>query len=327
MLDVLSFPEEELNELIASHAAIMDLLKKHGLTDLTDHDAFFDLFYDEDLRFDYMQAFKKLTRCLNLVFPARQALDYMADYQALTEINVLAGKYFRDERLSMKGIPPKLRSITDTYLESKGIEVKVEPISILDDYFQKQVGKRKSSRPEWLKQKERPLASTLASTIKNADSQHLLSFLFVLTRSGRMESIMIEKEFEKYLAWHVKQIAREEKELWQLTRQANKRARLITEMLVKKYGVSKVFIFGSLAREDFECDSDIDLAVSGLPEELYWEAFGLAEELATPIKVDLVLLETAEPSLREYAIKEGKQLYDVQREKDRSFKKTGGGNT
>jgi type I restriction enzyme R subunit len=146
VLDALSFPEEELNELIASHAAIMDLLKKHGLTDLTDHDAFFDLFYDEDLRFDYMQAFKKLTRCLNLVFPARQALDYMADYQALTEINVLAGKHFRDERLSMKGIPPKLRSITDAYLESKGIEVKVEPISILDEDFQKQVGKRNRTK-------------------------------------------------------------------------------------------------------------------------------------------------------------------------------------
>lgn len=146
VLDALSFPEDELRELIASHAAIMDLLKKHGLTDLTDHDAFFDLFYDEDLRFDYMLAFKKLTRCLNLVFPARQALDYMADYQALTEINVLAGKHFRDGRLSMKGIPAKLRSITDAYLESKGIEVKVEPISILDEDFQKQVGKRNRTK-------------------------------------------------------------------------------------------------------------------------------------------------------------------------------------
>ena len=58
VLDVLSFPEEELRELKASHAAIMDLLKKHGLTDLTDHDAFFDLFYDEDLRFEFMLAFK-----------------------------------------------------------------------------------------------------------------------------------------------------------------------------------------------------------------------------------------------------------------------------
>ena len=66
----------------------------------------------------------------------------MADYQALTAINVLAAKHFRDERLSMKGIPPKLRGITDAYLESKGIEVKIKPISILDADFQKQVGKR-----------------------------------------------------------------------------------------------------------------------------------------------------------------------------------------
>lgn len=142
VLDALSFPEEELRELKASHTAIMELLKKHGLTDLTDQDAFFDLFYDEDLRFDFMLAFKKLTKCLNLVFPARQALDYMSDYNALNEINVLAGKHFRDERLSMKGIPPKLRSITDTYLESKGIEVKIEPISILDQDFETRVGKR-----------------------------------------------------------------------------------------------------------------------------------------------------------------------------------------
>ena len=146
VLDTLSFPEEELRELTASHAAIMEMLKKHGLTDLTDHDAFFDLFYDEDLRFDFMLAFKKLTRCLNLVFPAKEALAYMADYQALAEINVLAGKHFRDERLSMKGIPSKLRSITDAYLESKGIEVKVKPISILDADFQKQVGARNRTK-------------------------------------------------------------------------------------------------------------------------------------------------------------------------------------
>lgn len=142
IIDALCFPEEELRELKDSHTAIMAFLKSHSLTDLTDHDAFFDIFYDEDLRFDFMLAFKKLTKCLNLVFPARQALDYMPDYQALAEINVLAGKHFRDERLSMKGIPPKLRAITDTYLESRGIDVKVPPISILDENFEKNVGKR-----------------------------------------------------------------------------------------------------------------------------------------------------------------------------------------
>ena len=146
IIDALSFPEEELRELSASHTAIMELLKKHGLTDLTDHDAFFDLFYDEDLRFDFMLAFKKMTKCLNLVFPAKEALDHMGDYQALNEINVLAGKHFRDLRLSMKGIPPKLRGITDVYLESKGINVKIEPISILDEDFQKNVGKRNRTK-------------------------------------------------------------------------------------------------------------------------------------------------------------------------------------
>jgi type I restriction enzyme R subunit len=146
VLDTLSFPEEELRELTASHAAIMEMLKKHGLTDLTDHDAFFDLFYDEDVRFDFMLAFKDLTRCLNLVFPAKEALTYMADYQALTAINVLAGKHFRDERLSMKGIPSKLRGITDAYLQSKGIEVKIKPISILDADFQRQVAARSRTK-------------------------------------------------------------------------------------------------------------------------------------------------------------------------------------
>ena len=81
IIDTLSFPEEELRNLKASHAAIMALRAQHGLTDLTDHDACFDVLYDEDLRFDYMQAFKKLTKCLNLVFPARQALDFIGRLQ------------------------------------------------------------------------------------------------------------------------------------------------------------------------------------------------------------------------------------------------------
>ncbi len=157
---LLSFPEEELRELQASHAAIMDFLKEHGLTDLTDHDAFFDLFYDEDLRFEFMSLFKQFTKCLNLVFPAKEALDFLGNYQRLTEINVLAGKHFRDERLSMKGVPPKLRQITDAFLASRGIDVKVEPISILDEDFQKEVTSRSRTK-------------TKAAEIEHAIRHHL----------------------------------------------------------------------------------------------------------------------------------------------------------
>lgn len=142
----LSFPEKELRELQAAHREIMELLQEHGLTDLTDHDAFYDIFYDEDIRFAFMLAFKKLTKSLNLVFPARQALDYLPDYKALTEISILAGKHFRDGRLSMKGIPPKLRAIADAHLQSKGIDTRIKPISILDEDFEKDVAKRKRSK-------------------------------------------------------------------------------------------------------------------------------------------------------------------------------------
>jgi type I restriction enzyme R subunit len=138
----------------------MDFLKAHGFTDLNDHDAFFDLFYDEDLRFEYISLFKKLTKSLNLVFPAKEALKFMGHYQRLAEINVLAEKHLRDGRLSMKGIPPKLRNITDAFLESRGIEVKIEPISILDEDFQKEVNSRNRTK-------------TKAAEIEHAIRHHL----------------------------------------------------------------------------------------------------------------------------------------------------------
>ena len=140
IIDALSFPEDELRELQDAHMAVIVLLEKHGLTDMSDYDAFYDMFYDEDLRFDYMLAFKRLTKSLNVLFPSRKALEFIEDYKALTEINVLAGKHFRDERLSMKGIPAKLRAITDVYLESRGIDIKIPPVSILDENFEKGIG-------------------------------------------------------------------------------------------------------------------------------------------------------------------------------------------
>jgi type I restriction enzyme R subunit len=143
VLDALSFPEDELRELQADYKAIMALLERHGLTDLNDHDAFFDLFYDENIRFEFILAYRKLTRSLDLVFPAKEALQYITAYNALTEISALAARHLDDERLSMKGIPPKLRALTDRYLASKGVEQKVKPISILDEDFESQVAKHK----------------------------------------------------------------------------------------------------------------------------------------------------------------------------------------
>ena len=136
----------ELNELTKAHEAVWNFLGKYNLTDLSDMDAFFDLFYDEDIRFEYINLYKKLTSCFNIVLPRKEALDFFVDWKSFTEINALAEKHFRDQRFSMKGVPPKLRAIADEFLMSKGIDQSIAPISIIADDFQQQVKTKKREK-------------------------------------------------------------------------------------------------------------------------------------------------------------------------------------
>jgi len=139
ILDALSDNQNEINELIDIHRQLWEFLNKYGCTDFGDPDAFYDLFYDEDIRFEYILLFKKLTQAFNKVLPHPTALEYFADYQKFLEINLLASKHLCDSRMSMKGIPEKLRMIADEYLKSRGIEQKIAPISIMDDEFYQNV--------------------------------------------------------------------------------------------------------------------------------------------------------------------------------------------
>ncbi|HXC61112.1 MAG TPA: type I restriction enzyme endonuclease domain-containing protein, partial [Nitrospiria bacterium] len=254
VLDVLSFPEEELRELRASHTAIMEFLEKHGLTDLTDHDAFFDLFYDEDLRFEFMSLFRAFTKCLNVVFPAKEALDFMGNYQSLMEINVLAGKHFRDERLSMKGIPPKLRKITDAFLESRGITVKVEPISILDEDFQKDVNSRSRTK-------------TKAAEIEHAIRHHL---------DVELDD---DPDLQASFAEALKKILEEFKDNWNkiFEELENLRCRIIDAGKEPTYGLHRkkqMPLFRMLKKEifgDTELDEDAISSLVALTQQLFDE--------------------------------------------------------
>jgi type I restriction enzyme R subunit len=145
--DSISDDDAELNDLIKAHSDIWNFLKVYGLEDLSDSDAFFDVFYDEDIRFEYIKLYNILTSSFNTVLPRKEALEFFNDWKAFTEINALANKHFRDGRLSMKGIPPKLRVIADEYLISRGIEQQVAPISIIaDDFFTKVVAPKKREK-------------------------------------------------------------------------------------------------------------------------------------------------------------------------------------
>ncbi|MDP2983720.1 MAG: nucleotidyltransferase domain-containing protein [Candidatus Latescibacter sp.] len=76
---------------------------------------------------------------------------------------------------------------------------------------------------------------------------------------------------------------------------------------LKSYGAIEVYIFGSLAEGTFTRDSDVDMAVSGLPPGVFFRALGHAHEiLGRP--VDLIDLDDGS-LFSEYLKKEGLLLH------------------
>ncbi len=85
----------------------------------------------------------------------------------------------------------------------------------------------------------------------------------------------------------------------QAREQVLQRARQAAAMLKLRFGVRRVILFGSLAQVTrFRTDSDVDLAVEGLPADAYWKAWQLLEEFITDRSVDLIEIESAGESLR-----------------------------
>lgn len=116
------------------------------------------------------------------------------------------------------------------------------------------------------------------------------------------------ERFAPYVdAWRQRLAA--EREAAEAGRQrALEEARRAAEILARRYGVSRVVLFGSLAWRRFGPSSDIDLAVEGLPPRQFFRADAeLAREI--PLPVDLKLLSECPPLLRRRIEEEGVILY------------------
>ena len=89
-------------------------------------------------------------------------------------------------------------------------------------------------------------------------------------------------------------------------------ARRAADLLVRRYGARRVYLFGSLAGTGsvvFHPASDIDLAVEGLPGEVFWEAL-VAVDAVMPggHSADVSELESVRPYIREAVLERGMLL-------------------
>ncbi len=67
--------------------------------------------------------------------------------------------------------------------------------------------------------------------------------------------------------------------------------------LFRRMGATEVFVFGSAAKGALRPDSDIDMAVTGLPPKVYFSAISKASDLLGR-PVDLVDLDDPTPLVR-----------------------------
>ena len=79
--------------------------------------------------------------------------------------------------------------------------------------------------------------------------------------------------------------------------------------LAKKYGLTRVILFGSRARGDYKRTSDIDLAVSG--GNITRFTLDVEDETSTLLFFDVVNLDgSVQEELRESIEREGRLLYE-----------------
>lgn len=94
-----------------------------------------ELVADDELREEFNALFGQLSRMFDRVLPDPAALDYSDDFRILSFIRESVAKATRDPRLSMKDASKKVRSIIEEYLKVNGVDVEIEPVSLLSDDF------------------------------------------------------------------------------------------------------------------------------------------------------------------------------------------------
>ncbi|MEW5814840.1 MAG: nucleotidyltransferase domain-containing protein [Spirochaetota bacterium] len=112
-------------------------------------------------------------------------------------------------------------------------------------------------------------------------------------------------------AWKTR-LAKDEEKRLKLFSKSKEAAKKAAQILVEEFGAERVYLIGSLLREDaFTEFSDVDIAVSGLNTEKYFKALSLIWGLFPKgVELDIIPMEDADEYLKSKILTEGVILYD-----------------
>lgn len=125
-----------------------------------------------------------------------------------------------------------------------------------------------------------------------------------------METNTVDLYSEYISAWRTHETA-DQTLIQERAVRARKAAEECARWLADRYGVQRVWLFGSLAQpQPAHARTDIDLAAEGLAPRDYFAALASLYSLVEPgVEIDLVPIETAQPTMRERIFREGLILH------------------
>ena len=111
-----------------------------------------------------------------------------------------------------------------------------------------------------------------------------------------------------YLDYWRKRQQRQKEYHQKLAKAAKQKVQEIAELLIAEYPIQKIILFGSLVKGNFHAESDLDLAVAGIPESLYFEALAKVNHISDR-PVDLKPLESLDEHFLKKVIATGECIY------------------
>jgi type I restriction enzyme R subunit len=155
--------ERELEQLKERHKAAMAFfssLSREGDKPKVILQRFVDALHAPDVRGSFNDAYRAFARSMDLLMPDLRVEPYLNDFRFLGTIRDGARTQYRDVRLSMEQLGPKVEALIHAHIVAEGVEEVLQPLVITASDFQEKLNAKPSD-----KAKASHLESALAATI------------------------------------------------------------------------------------------------------------------------------------------------------------------